>query len=44
MVPIELQNRHGKSSEAVANDTEDMPEDSSARGYNLNLNFCEKKI
>jgi len=33
MVTIDLQNRHGKSSEAVTNDSENIPEDSSTKKY-----------
>lgn len=40
VVLIDLQNRHGKSSEAVPDDTENISEVSSAKGYGL---ICEKR-
>ncbi|KAG4996797.1 hypothetical protein JHK82_027589 [Glycine max] len=45
MVSINLQNRHGKSSKAVTNDTEDIPEDSSAKRvvFSLLLSWPERK-
>jgi hypothetical protein len=42
MVPIDVQNRHGKSNEAANNDTENTPEVSAAKGYDFIA--CEKKI
>jgi len=32
-MPVGVQNRHGKSNEAAANDTENAPEVSAAKGY-----------
>lgn len=37
MLPIDVQNRHGKSNEAANNDTENTPEVSAAKGYDFSL-------
>jgi hypothetical protein len=42
MVPIDVQNRHGKSNEAANIDTENTPEVSAAKGYDFIA--CEKKF
>jgi hypothetical protein len=34
-MPVGVQNRHGKSNEAAANDTENAPEVSAAKGYDF---------
>ncbi|KAL2327048.1 hypothetical protein Fmac_020475 [Flemingia macrophylla] len=43
MVPIlDLRNRHGKSSKAVTNDNENMPEDSSAKRLDAQIYWLRK--
>lgn len=42
MLPIDVQNRHGKSNEAATNDTENTPEVSAAKRYDFIA--CEKKM
>jgi len=41
-VPIGVQNRHGKSNEAAANDTENAPEVSAAKEYGFIA--CQKIV